>query len=439
MSKQAEQAGGPSSPRALCRLDRLSHSPAVILIAVAVCAFASETSVQIVLTRLSLVDDPIHPILDSLMMVILLFPALIVLVQRPVELQLARRRRAEEELALERTKLGKILDALPIGISIVNRSHGIEYTNAALVDEFGPAAGQTCHDYFQGWPDVCPGCRLDEAFAGKSVTWEWRSEKSGKIYEIFDTPLEYANGSLSTLHIVRDITARKLGEDELRGSRERLRSLSAHLQRAREEERTAISREIHDELGQVLATVQLGVSSLAEQYHDHRHLIDKISGMKQLLTGAIRTVQRISTQLRPAILDELGLAEAIEWQAAEFRERTGIACTPDILLLETNYRRDVATTAFRIFQEALTNVIRHAGASRVDVSVEERNRRIVLVVADNGRGITPQQVRDGRSLGITGMRERAYALGGRVRICRSLEGGTAVIAHIPIDSQGGDP
>ncbi|AJE02691.1 ATP-binding protein [Geobacter pickeringii] len=112
---------------------------------------------------------------------------------------------------------------------------------------------------------------------------------------------------------------------------------------------------------------------------------------------------------------------------------------PDILLLETNFRRDVATTVFRIFQGALTNVIRHAGATCVDVSLEERNRRIVLVVTDNGRGITPEQMRDGRSLGITGMRERAYALRGRVRICRAPGGGTTVIAHIPTGSQGGDP
>jgi signal transduction histidine kinase len=418
-------------------LDRLYCSPVLLIAAIAVSVFVSEAVVMLALSHFNLLDHPIHHILDSLMLVALLFPALILLVFRPVNIHLAQRRHAEEELAAERNKLRHILDAMPAGVCIVSQNHEMEFANTALTEEFGSVEGRTCFEYFHGRSDVCPDCGLGEICAGKNASWEWHSENTGKIYEIFDTPVRNADGTTARLALVRNITARKQAADELLASRERLRSLSDHLQRAREEERTAVSREIHDELGQVLATVQLGVSSLAEEYHDHRHLVKKITGMEQLIAGAIRTVQRISAQLRPAILDELGLAEAIEWQAREFEKRTGIGCTHDVLLLETNFSRDLATAVFRIFQEALTNVIRHSEASHVKVSLEERNGRLVLIVADNGRGITLEQVRDNGSLGITGMRERAYALGGRVRICRSLQAGTVVIAHIPINPSGG--
>ncbi len=417
-------------------LNRLYYSPVLIVAAVIICTLASEALVMVVLSQFSLLNDPLHHILDSIMLLALLFPVLVMLVFRPIDHHLTERRRVEEELQTEQNKLKAILDALPAGVCIVNRDHEIEYLNSSLIKEFGHIEGQFCHDYFQGRFHSCPNCQMDDVLSGKSVTREYHSEKTGKIYETFETPLRNRNGSVSLLVIVHDVTERKTAEDELRISRERMRALSVHLQRAREEERTAISREIHDELGQVLATVQLGVTSLADDYHDHRHLVDKIAEMEKMLAGAIKSVQRISAQLRPAILDELGLSEAIEWQADEFRKNTGIDCTSDLLPLETEIGKDVATAIFRIFQEALTNVMRHSGATSVKVSLAERGRRIVLVVEDNGCGVAPERVRNNSSLGITGMRERANALGGRVTVRSLQEGGTVVMAHIPIDLTG---
>lgn len=425
-----------SALKSLIRLDLLYRSPALLIAILAISVSVSNTIAMTVLYQPSLSRHLVHHALDSLLLVALLFPALIILVLRPIQLHLAELTHAEEELAAERNRLRKILDAMPAGVSIIDRFYKIEYSNAALLEEFGAVEGRNCHEYFQGLQVPCPGCWIGDA--GRSTTWESMSEKAGKVYEIFETPLQNADGSLSRLAVVREVTARKVAEYELRASRQQLRSLSAHQQRTREEERTAVSREIHDELGQVLATVQLGVSSLAEKYNDHLALTGKIAGLEQLITGAIRTIQRIATELRPSILDELGLAEAIEWQATEFQKRTGIACTPDILLLEKNYSSSVATSVFRIFQEALTNVMRHSGATRVSVSLEERNRRLVLTIADNGRGISAEQVRESHSLGITGMRERAYALGGRVRFCRSPQQGTVVVARIPVASAGGE-
>ncbi len=422
--------------KAYAPLDRLYHSPPRLLLAVAVAVFLSEYLVMSVLASLNMLHHPLHQVLDALLLVMLLLPILVLLVFRPVKQQLAERRLAANELAAERNKLTEILDAMPAGVCIVSRDHRIEYANSALVREFGPVNGRTCFDYFHGRDEVCPDCRFDHVPGGHTSPWEWHAEKTGKIYEVFETPLRNTNGVAARLAMIRDITARKLAADELKASRERLRSLSDHLQRAREEERAAVSREIHDELGQVLATVQLEVSSLAGAYRDHRYLTDKIAGVEQLIAGAIKTVQSLSARLRPALLDELGLAEALEWQIKEFQTRTGIHCTHDILLQDTRFGKEVATAIFRTCQEALTNVMRHAEATRVAVSLEERKGRIVLIVRDNGRGITSEQVRGRRSLGIIGMRERAYMLGGRVRVCRRSEGGTLVLAHIPCNGTG---
>jgi signal transduction histidine kinase len=423
-----------SSARVLTRLDLLYRSPTLLILALATSVLVSNVAVAAALARFEVKNHLVHHLFDSIMLVTLLIPALIFFVFRPVRLHVAERGCAETELVAERNKLLGILDAMPVGTCIVNRC-GIEYANRTLLKELGPTQGLSCREYFKGLPGACANCVI-RIGGGKSVTWEATSG-SDRVYEIFETPLQNSDGTTSKLAMVQDITSRKVAEYELRASRQQLRSLSVHQQQTREEERAAISREIHDELGQVLATVQLGVSSLAVKSGGHAQLNGKIAAMEQLLTSASKTVQRISTQLRPAILDELGLAEAIEWQATEFRATTGIACTSDVLLSETNINRDLSIAVFRIFQEALTNVIRHSGANRVAVSVEERSGRIVLRVADNGCGITLSQTSNSRSLGITGMRERALALGGRVRHCRLRPQGTVVIAYIPLDSSPG--
>jgi signal transduction histidine kinase len=215
----------------------------------------------------------------------------------------------------------------------------------------------------------------------------------------------------------------------------KLRHLAAYLQKTREEERARIAREIHDELGQLLATVQMGMSLMAEEYRDHQKLSAKISDFDQLLREAVKTVQRISADLRPQMLDTLGLGDAMDWQAQEFQKRTGIDCTLKLLLQREHFDPEVATAIFRIFQETLTNVIRHAGATRVLTTLQEKRNRLILIVRDNGRGITPGQSRDSHALGIMGMRERAYALGGRLRIFAAAEQGTIVMARIPVTSK----
>lgn len=221
------------------------------------------------------------------------------------------------------------------------------------------------------------------------------------------------------------------GEEQLRRSRDMLRNLSAHLQAAREEERKRVAREIHDELGQVLATLQLKLSTITAGLRpDQEVLAERARSMAIAIEAAVRTVQRMTAELRPVMLDDFGLPAAMEWHARKFEEMSGIRCELAIAAGEAG--REVATAAFRIFQESLTNVLRHSGATRVETTLVEKRGRLVLMVRDDGRGVTREQVSDPRSFGFIGMRERAASLGGKTRICGYPGRGTVVIVRLPV-------
>lgn len=224
----------------------------------------------------------------------------------------------------------------------------------------------------------------------------------------------------------------RVREKKLTDSLKQQRKLAAHLINVREEERTTIAREIHDELGQMLASLQLNVSLISMEYHDHEQLVARTKAMEQLISSSIMTVQRISSELRPVMLDQLGLADAMEWQAQEFQKKSGIPCKTIILLLEKKVDRGVSTAIFRIFQEALTNIIRHSGATFVRATLVEKKGWLTLSVLDDGRGIADSEKKDLQSFGIAGMRERADAFGGKLKICGSPRYGTALFARIPL-------
>ena len=229
----------------------------------------------------------------------------------------------------------------------------------------------------------------------------------------------------------RDITERKRAEEQLRSSREQLRNLSAYLQSMREEERTNIAREIHDELGQVLTALKMDASWLGTKYREFGPIVEKTKSMADLIDSTIRTVKRICTELRPGVLDDLGLVAAIEWQAEEFQKRTGIDCNVSFYPNDIILDGERSTTIFRILQETLTNVIRHAEATKVRVLLERGDGRLLLRVEDNGKGITKSQISAHSSFGLIGIRERARFLGGEVRIEGSEGKGTTVTVSLP--------
>lgn len=245
------------------------------------------------------------------------------------------------------------------------------------------------------------------------------------------------NGELLEAKTIgRDITEQKKVEDELRRSREELRSLSAHIQSAREDERGHIAREIHDELGQILSRLKLDLSWLRKRLTDgQEQLIGKTDKMMGLVDTTITAVQRISSELRPGVLDYLGLSAAIEWQVKEFMEQTGIDCSVRIAGDFPVEDRSISIAVFRIFQETLTNVIRHSKATGVTVGLEKADSSLVLEVKDNGVGIADESVSDPASFGLMGMRERARFLGGKIDIHGIPGKGTTVRLTIPLNSE----
>jgi len=226
---------------------------------------------------------------------------------------------------------------------------------------------------------------------------------------------------------------RKRAEDKLRRSMEQLRALSVYLQYVREDERIRISRQVHDELGQALTGLKMDLYWLANRLpKKYRTVHEKTRAMSAHIDATIQTVRRIATELRPGILDDLGLVAAIEWQAQEFQKRTGIECVVSSDLKDTILDQDLNTAFFRIFQETLTNIIRHAQASRVDVNLRQEEGALVLEVKDNGRGISEAELNDTRSIGVLGMRERAALLQGELQITGVPGQGTTVAVRIPL-------
>lgn len=233
--------------------------------------------------------------------------------------------------------------------------------------------------------------------------------------------------------LINEINERKIAEERLQASEERLRGLAAHLNAVREDERSRIAREIHDEFGQALSGLKMDVIWLAKRLSENqRPLVEKTETMCRLIDSTVQLIRRISTGLRPEVLDELGLVAAISWQAKEFQKRMGIRCQiklpKDHVILDGN----LSTAVFRIFQEILTNIARHANANRVQVDLETFDHYLTLKVVDDGVGILESEVRGRKSLGLLGMQERAQEFGGELSILRTPGGGTTVSVSMPM-------
>jgi PAS domain S-box-containing protein len=230
----------------------------------------------------------------------------------------------------------------------------------------------------------------------------------------------------------RDVTERMRAQEERQRSIEQLRALAARLENIREEERKKVAREIHDQLGQALTAIKIDLRAMVlELSADQKHHSKRTGSILKLVDETIRSVQRISTELRPGILDDLGLVAAIEWAGEEFEARTGTKCRLDLPEDEIPIDPERATAVFRIYQETLTNVARHADASEAEVRLAKNDRDLTLEVHDNGRGISKDQLSKADSLGILGMRERALLLGGEFTICGAPGKGTTVRVQIP--------
>lgn len=250
--------------------------------------------------------------------------------------------------------------------------------------------------------------------------------------------LDELHGPSGSVLVFRDITERKRFEAELKTSRAELRSLAGHLESAREAERTRIAREIHDEFGQLLTGLKYDLAWLekklgARPAAPRATLHEKVRAMGELLADMVLSVRRIAAELRPGILDDLGLAAAVEWQAKEFAQRTGIRMEVQAALPEAEVPRPIATALFRVLQESLTNVARHAAATQVWVNLRRQQGHLVLEVQDDGCGFRAAELAKPGAFGVLGMRERILPLRGACDIRSEPGQGTTVWVSVPLN------
>jgi len=262
-----------------------------------------------------------------------------------------------------------------------------------------------------------------------------RNKQDGEGFTISDQDMLMALAPAASIAIQNALAyqQRLTTVAELKESSRQLQALAANLESVREEERTQIARELHDQLGQALTAMKFDLVWLTDQLvQKDPTLAQKAKTVTKQMDTMIKTVRRIATELRPGMLDDLGLSASIEWQARDFEKRTGIVCTVSVSAEDLPLARDKSVALFRIFQEALTNVARHAGAHQIEVNLSATPVAVTLHVHDDGRGIQAREIAGLHSLGLFGMRERAKRLGGTFDIRGPQDGGTIVTVSLPV-------
>jgi len=356
------------------------------------------------------------------------------------KLEIAGREHAEEALRDSAERYQRLVELVPDAIW-VERENQIVFANRACLRLLGADSQEqvlTRSPLEFIHPDFYAAAAQRRTRLTPGVEANPPMEKSivridGKVLdvEIAEAPLHDERG-LSILAVLHDVTERKRAERDLRESRERLRELSAALQAVREEEKARVARELHDELGQALTGLKMDLAQVVSMLEPQQVEIARRAGaMRTLIETTVAAVRRLATELRPLMLDDLGLLATMEWLTNDFSRRTGIAV--DLHLPEAGFESgpELSTALFRVLQESLTNVSRHAQASEVHVSLSEEDGMIRLRVDDNGRGIELTAEPRHKSFGLLGMRERSEMLGGYVKLNSSPGAGTSVLMVIP--------
>jgi two-component system sensor histidine kinase UhpB len=356
------------------------------------------------------------------------------------------RRKAEQSLAESEERLRLVVDgARDYAIHLLGPAGQVLTWNLGAEKLFGYSADQIlgkdssvfCEGARTGQESLCGRLR-QTAEEGRLEFEGWLLRRDGHRFyaNVVDTALRDETGELRGFsRVVRDITEQKRIEDELRGSQHQLRALAARLEAIREEESRRIAREIHDELGDALTALKVDVSWVVKKLPSKpADLAKRLKGMEEKINSTMRSVQRIATELRPRMLDELGLVAAVRWRIRELQTRTGIRCALTTNVGDSVARGAVAVAMFRILQEALTNVVRHARSKCITVNLDESDGALRMEIRDEGVGIRECMANEPASLGLLGMKERALLLGGEVQIRAAHGKGTSIIAKIPYRS-----
>ncbi len=353
----------------------------------------------------------------------------------------AARRQAEDAALQALTEVDQVFETAADGMRIVDKDFRVLRANDTFAELVGLSKdqiiGKKCHDVF--WGEMCDttGCPLTRVLKGEEYV-EYDAEKvrpdgTSVPCIVSATPFNRPDGSIvGIVEDFKDISERKKAESDLKETGERLRELAAHLQGIREEERSRIAREIHDELGQVLTALSLDVRWLQNRLPEERaDLQAKIRTMGQFITATVGSVSRICSELRPAILDDVGLSAAIEWQAGEFTSRTGIECTISSDPRQIKLSEELSVAIFRIFQETLTNIIRHAQATEVNVTLRLTPHAFSMRVCDDGVGMQFSETHKINSFGLLGVMERVRGFGGEMSVYKGDLGGACLDIIIP--------
>ncbi len=354
---------------------------------------------------------------------------------------ITERKRAETALRESDKRLRSLFENATVGIYRTTPAGQVLVANPALVKMLGYGSMEELVErnlegkgFEPDYPREFFHARMAREGEVKGLEAVWRKQDGTAIFvrESARAVREEGNQILYYDGFVEDITELKRAEKERQRSFDQLRALAARLQSVREEERKRVAREIHDQLGQALTAIKIDLSSLVRELpRGEQQPAKRTASILKLVDESIQTVRRISTELRPGMLDDLGLAATIEWAGEDFQARTGTMCRVHVPQEDMAIDPERATAIFRILQETLTNVARHAGASKVEVRLARENGELTVEVQDNGKGIPEEKLSAGKSLGILGMRERAMLLGGELTICGLPGNGTIVRVRIP--------
>ncbi len=359
-------------------------------------------------------------------------------------IDITERKQAEEAMRESEDRYHNLLSAAPVGIAVYSDGKFVFINPAGLkllgAENYDQLLEKPITEIIH--PDGLEKSlnRFQRMLSGESGLYPTRDKfirLDGKVVdvEVIASLIVY-NDKPSVQVIVTDITERKKAEREIFSSREQLRALNARIEKVQEEERINLSRELHDNLGQNLTGLKIDIAWLVKKIKgeitvDPEVLITKTDSMLVLIDGIISDIRRISADLRPNVLDYFGLIPSIEWQTEEYKKRTELQCEFITNVTDINFKTEINSSIFRIFQEAFTNIIRHSKATKVMIKITEKSDVLMLEISDNGIGINGALLSDDNSLGIIGMKERTLQFNGQLNIENVSEGGTKLTLIIP--------
>jgi PAS domain S-box-containing protein len=356
-------------------------------------------------------------------------------------LDITERKKAEETIRSSETKWRNLFEILPVGVSVVDSTRKIVEFNNALCQILDLTQEELMNgknnyrrylnsDYtafnFQEYPSS--RSILENKIIKDVEIGAEKEDGTMKWLSVSAAPIPHLNSSIVS---IIDITQRKKWEEEIQNSKMQLDLLNKHINEVREEERSVIAREIHDELGQTLASLKLDLIGINEELDEQLQLKQRINKTIEMVDSSIKTVRKISSALRPQILDELGLASAMEWLANDFKKRSGLKCKLELQEVE-ELDSNISIALFRIFQAAMTNIVLHSGAKSVAVKLGMNNELLILSVKDDGIGISQEYIHSPKSFGIVGMKERTKQINGTFEIHSEINIGTEIRITVPV-------